>query len=130
METKQENKTITTTSIKKIIIDEGKVTSVEFEHDNNKYTASVSPADITVNSVGQYDRQQNTMLWQTKHVCGASGFSPMLGDYCTACNTKGGFIKNYSEARNYQPKEIVVAIAHINCECNRLEQLLKEHEFK
>lgn len=119
----------TKTSIKKVTIDEGKVTRVEFEYKGKRYTAELLPSQIEVKSVGIYKRQEQEFLWQTQHVCGASGFSPMLGDSCPSCDNQGGFVKDYANSRNYAPREIPQAIAHINFECNRLEKILGEKGF-
>lgn len=69
------------------------------------------------------------MLWKTKHVCGASGFSIMLGDSCSSCSTKSGYTTCYEEARNFEPKKLPEALSELSLECNRLEKLLKDNGF-
>lgn len=125
----QETKQLQKGSIRKITITEGRVTALDFNYKDQPYHATLSPTQIQVDGVGKYDRDSEEMLWKTKHVCGASGFSTMLGDSCPSCSIKSGYTKTYEEARNFEPRQLPKALAELSSECVRLEDLLRDNGF-
>jgi hypothetical protein len=81
--------------INEIIIKKGKITSIDFNINDESYTATIASSKIDISRLGfgpervcVYNRATKKIKWYFHHCCGMRGFDPYLGDRCPACESK------------------------------------------
>lgn len=117
------------TKLQKIILNNSKISDIEFEYDRKTYTASITPSEIHVKEIGLYDRKKGIMWWALRHCCGAQGFGYSSNDTCPACESKTGVTLSYIESGVFAPSDFPQIMKYISKECNRLEKSLQRNGF-
>ena len=87
-----------------INIKNGKVNSLIFECEEEKYRVEIDEDKINVEisegwrksyGVLSYDIKEDKFLWYLKHICGAAGYGLGLEDHCTGCDNQFEIEKNH-----------------------------------
>jgi hypothetical protein len=116
------------TKLNEIIIKKGKITSIDFNINDESYTATITPSKIDIESICVYNRTTKKIKWYFHHCCGMQGFDPYLGDSCPACESKTGLTDGASIFLSYESTEpnFSKLITKLDTYIKNLEKAVKE----
>ncbi|MBR9683146.1 hypothetical protein GOV03_01245 [Candidatus Woesearchaeota archaeon] len=116
--------------VKKLVMEEGKVTALEFSHAKKDYEVIVSSSGMEIalkklsglKRNAHYDRETTVLTYFPEHCCGAQGFGMGLSDSCPACD--GDEYRQKIDNSALPKGPLTKAIVDLDVYCKKVEQLL------